>query len=225
MAPSSQTSRNRSLSVAGVRHHRRVELLGARPRLPPLEEARRASAPRATWVSESQDGATGHLGQVDRLPVDRAGRVLHQQPGAPAGQAAGEVGGEGQLGAGVRAGRRRRSGRCDHDVLERRPVVVVEQPEVVEHHEVGRHRHVGGVPRMTSCSAVKKSSRASEPKRGKSSSWVGLLKVVVSRGGRISSQSRVALAPERRAPRVVQRVEGVVAALEPDAEGDGAVSQ
>ncbi len=33
---------------------------------------------------------------------------------------------------------------------------------------------------------------------------------------------RVALAPERRAPGVVERVEGVVAALQPVAEGDGA---
>ena len=78
--------------LAGVRHQRRVELLRARARLAPLEEAERVGAPRDVG-ERVEDGAAGHLGGVDRLPVHGAGRVLHEQPGAPAGQPAGEVAG------------------------------------------------------------------------------------------------------------------------------------
>ncbi len=203
MAPSSQTSRNRSLSspACGTRAEWNFS--------EPERDCRHwkkpmVSAPRATWVSESRMVPTGHLGGVDRLPVHRAGRVLHEQPRAPTGQATGQVAGEGQLGAGVGEG-------VDdvvvgaHDVLERGPVVVVEQPEVVERHEVGRDRQVGGVPpdHLVLGTVELEQGVGAEP------GVVEHVGGVVERRGAPRREDvvvgRVALAPERRSPGVVER--------------------
>ena len=85
----------------GVGHHRRVELLGARPRLPPLEEADGVGAPGHLREGVAQRLA-GRLRRVRRLPVDGRRRVLHEDPRVAAGDAAHEVGAERQLRARVR---------------------------------------------------------------------------------------------------------------------------
>ena len=91
--------------LAGVRHHRRVVLLRAGRGLPPLEEADGVGAVRHVGERVPDQRAVG-LGRVDRAPVDRAGRVLHQEPGPPAGEAAGQVGRERQLVEGAVADQR-----------------------------------------------------------------------------------------------------------------------
>ena len=93
---------------------------------------------------------------------------------------------------------------------------------MAQRHEVGRDRHVGGVPPDDLVLG------AVEVEQG-----VGAEAVVVEHVGGVVERrgaprredvvpGRVALAPEGGAPGVVERVEGGVPALEPAAEGDGA---
>ena len=81
---------------AGVREQRRVELLRARAGLPPLEEQHRVAAARDV-AKLLRRSCPGQLGDVALLPVDGAGRVLHEQPRPAGGEAASEVGTEREL--------------------------------------------------------------------------------------------------------------------------------
>ncbi len=66
-----------------------------------------ASAPWATCTQPVTGEVARPLGHVDRLPVHGAGGVLHEEPRAATGDAADQVGGEGQLVAVLRAGHQR----------------------------------------------------------------------------------------------------------------------
>ena len=158
----------------------------------------------------------GGLGVVAILPVDGAGRVLHQQPRRAPGQAAGEVGAEGELDLrlGLPAGEVVVVG---HDVDLVGPGPVVEVLEV-GHHEVGGHRNVRGhlaqhvalgaeaVEQLVGREAAKVEPVRRVAVAGRPPWWLDLLPVVV------------VLAPERRAPRIVQRVERLVPLLQPAPE-------
>lgn len=205
---------------SGVRHHRRVVLLGAGRRLAPLEEAHRVGA-----VGDVHQRVTGEvarpLGHVDRLPVHGAGGVLHQEPGTATGDAADEVGGEGQLVAVLRAGHHVVVVGDEVDLGG--PVRVVHSLGVAHHHEVGGDRNTGRelaqhVPLRAQMVLQHVGGEALE---------VQLLGGVRVGGGQPRRQDllpvAVALGPERRAPGVVEGVEGGVAGAQPVAEGAGGV--
>ena len=203
--------------AAGVGDQGRVELLGARARLAPLEEADGVRAPGHVRDAVA-DGLAGGLRGVDRLPVDGARGVLHQHPRPAAGEAPGEVATEGQLGPGVLEAVDDVVVGADH-VLLGRPLVVVEVAEVGERHEVRRHRDAGGVlvqDRLLRAVEVEQGVGA-EPR-------VVQLVRRVRKGGRAPRREDllpvgVALAPERGAPGVVEVIQGGVAATQPAAEG------
>jgi len=81
---------------AGVGEQRGVELLRPGARLPPLEEQHRVAAARDVAQAVAPHLA-GQLCDVALLPVDRAGRVLHEPPGATGRKTAREVGTEREL--------------------------------------------------------------------------------------------------------------------------------
>ena len=73
-----------------VRQHRRVELLRAAQRLPPLEVQHRVRA-LGDGLPAPQPHRAGRLGTVAGPPVDRAGRLFQQHPGLPGARRAHQV--------------------------------------------------------------------------------------------------------------------------------------
>ena len=193
-----------------------MELLRARARLAPLEEADGVGPPGDVRQAVP-DRLAAVLGTVDRLPVHGARRVLHEEPGSPPGDAAGEVRAEGQLGAGVLERVHDVVVGAD-DVLVGGPLVVVEVAEVAHRHEVRRHGHPGRqLVEDGLLGAVEVEQRVrSEP---------GVVQLL----GRVGECRRaprrqdllplgVALAPERRPPGLVEGVEVGVACTCPPPE-------
>ncbi len=203
-----------------MRHHRRVVLLGAGGRLTPLEEAHGVGAVRHVQQGVADEFALA-LGQVDGLPVDGAGGVFHEEPRASAGDRAGEVGGEGELVAVLRAG-------VDvvvvgHEVDLACPVGVVHALDAAHHHEV---RGDGYVRCDLAQDVAFRAQMLLQRVRGET------LEVQLLRGVRVGSgqpgwqdlvPAAVALRPERRAPGVVEGVHGGVAGAQPVPEGGGGV--
>ena len=206
---------------AAVRDHRRVELLGAAPGLAPLEEQGALGSAR-----HMGEGVAGHLagglGGVAELPVDARGGVLQQQPGGAARDGPGEVGGHRQIDVGAAAvgdqvvvvgdevdlaapgpvvdgvalAQRRHEVGGDGDARREAVQDVPLHAEVLAHGGVGEPlvvQRLGGVD-----------GRRGEPGR------VDVLEVAV------------ALAPEGRAPGLVDRVDRAVRGGEPAAEVGGA---
>ena len=119
-----------------------VELLGPGPGRPPLEEEDAVGAARDVLHAVAQQLA-GLLRHVAGLPVDRARRLLHQQPRPAAGESTRLVGAVGQLAIALRVG----GGHVvvvGDDVDLGRPAVVVELADVAGDHEVGGDRYAGG---------------------------------------------------------------------------------
>ncbi len=123
---------------AGVGEHGGVELLASLQRGAPLEEAQPVRAAGQVCEGIAQQ-LTGCLGDVAGLPVDGAGGMFHQEPGAVPGEAAGEVRGERDLlyrvGEAVI-----RVVVIGDDVHFRRPLPVVLGADVGGDHEVGGDR-------------------------------------------------------------------------------------
>ena len=193
-----------------------MELLGAGAGLPPLEEGHAVGA-----ASDVTDGVAQHLarrlGRVDGLPVDGARRVLHQQPRPATGAAAGEIGGEREVRPGVGQG-------VDHVVVVGDEVHLASPGEAVDtrvavEDEVRRHRNAGaaGVEHVALGDEVGEQGVGAEAGEVEALGRVGERRAVAGRAD--LRPPAVALAPERRAPRRVQRVDGAVARLEPGAEG------
>ncbi len=205
---------------AGVREHRRVVLLGAAGRLPPLEEADGVGA--MGDVRERVAGqSAGRFGQVDRLPVDGAGGVLHEEPGPAARQVAGEVRRERQLVAGLRAGQQVVVVGDEVDLAG--PVGVVHVPGLAHDHEVGGHRDAGGqLGQQVAFGAQVVLERV-----GGEAPEVELLGRVGEGGGQAGWQDLIPVAvllrPERGRPGPVQLVDGAVTGAQPGAEGRGGV--
>lgn len=205
---------------SGVRHHRRVVLLGAGRRLAPLEEAHRVGA-----MGDVHQRVTGEvarpLGHVDRLPVDGAGGVLHEEPRTSLRDAADEVGGEGQFVAVLRAGHHVVVVGDEVDLGG--PVGVVHSLGVAHHHEVGGDRNIG----RELAQHVPLRAQVVLQHVGGETLEVQLLRGVRVGGGQPGRQDlrpvAVALGPERRAPGVVEGVERRVAGAQPVAEGAGGV--
>ncbi len=150
--------------------HRGVELLLAVLGLTPLEEHHGVGAVRDRLQALDADLAR-RLGHVHVAPAGRTGRGFQQQPRLPALERAHEAVVEGRadmrgrvggLGVGV----------IGHDVFDSGEVPVV---QVAEHaHEVRGHRDVGCDLAQHVDLDLKSSSRASDEKRSKSSSLVGV---------------------------------------------------
>lgn len=199
-------------------------LLGARPRGPPLEEPDAVGAVRHVGEAVG-DGLPGRLRGIDRLPVHRAGRVFPQHPRAAAGDAAGQVPAERQLGQGVgrAAGHRLHQVvvRAD-DVDVRRPAVVVQVPEGAQGHEVRGHGHARGqLAEHGGLGAV----LGEQLVGGEPAVVEHLARVVEGRGPPRREdlvERGVPLTPEGRPPGVVERVHVAVAARQPIPERRGA---
>lgn len=220
-APSSATSRQTRESVAGVRQHRRVELLGAAPGLPPLEEHGALGAARHV-----REGVAGHLARglrrVAGLPVDAGRGVFEQQPGGAARDGAGEVGGHREVDVGAAAVGDQVVVVGDEVDLAA-PGPVVDGVALAEGgHEVRGDRDAGG-------EAVQDVPLGDEVLAhglvGEALVVQGLGRVA-DRGGHARRvdllEVRVALAPEGGAPGFVDRVHGPVRAGQPGAEVGGA---
>ncbi len=204
---------------AGMRDHGRVVLLGAGPGLAPLEEHHRVGAARDVLQRVAQE-LPGQLGAVAGLPVDRRGRVLHQDPGVAARDPAGQVRGEREVDVPLRVGR----GRVvvvGHDVQLRGPGEIVHALGVAGRHQVRGHRHVRrDLPQgVTQVAVVVEQRVRGEPVE------VELLGGVGVRGrderGEDVVERAVTLRPERGAPRLVERVDRGVPLAQPLAEGVG----
>ena len=192
-----------------------MELLGAGARRAPLEEHRAVRAARHVGERVAAHLAR-RLGQVARLPVDRAGRVLEQQPRAAAREPAAEVGGHRQVDVvvGVLGDQVVVVG-DDVDLVGPAPVVDV---RARGGHEVGGHRDVG----RQLAQDVALEPVALEVLGRREAPEVELLGRVdghrrAPRGGDLLPRA-VALAPEGRAPGVVERVDRPVALAQPAAE-------
>ena len=202
---------------AYVRHERAVELLGPSPGRTPLEE-HDGARPACDRLQAPKSHLAGLLEGIARAPVDLRRHLLHQHPRRAVAQRAGEIvlGGRDARRPGIV---RVRVGVERDDVLLRRPGPVVERFE--EAHEVGGHGHLGrdalqdlplhlvqfedGVGREAP--PVELLGRVG--KRRCTARRVDLLPVVV------------ALAPEGRTPRRVERVERAVTPAQPLAERRG----
>ncbi len=206
--------------LTGVRHHRRVVLLGPGGRLAPLEEAHGVGAVRD--VQQRVPGQlAGPLRHVDRLPVDGARGVLHEEPRAPARDAADQVGGEGQL---VPVLRSRQDVVVVGDEVDLAgPVGVVHALGAAHHHEVGGDGHTGG----DLAQQVPLGAQVLLERVGGEPLEVELLRGVGVGRGEAGREDllplRVVLRPERRAPGVVEGVQRGVAGAQPVAEGAGGV--
>src|SRR5699024_2993546 len=200
---------------AGMRDHRRVELLGPLAGGAPLEEHHRiGSAPHV------REGVAGHLagllGDVAVLPVDPRGGVLHEHPRAAAGDRSGEVGVEGQLDEVPLVGRDQVVVVGDHvDLVRPRPQIDV---RAGVRHEVRGHRDVRG----DLVQHVPLRAEAVEDLGGAEAAPVELERGVLHRGGgqrgvdvlRFSED----LPPEGGAPGGVDAVQRPVALERPAAE-------
>ena len=200
--------------LARVGHHRGMELLRACLGLPPLEVAHRVR----THGHMSQRVAhqlAGLLAVVDLTPVDRAGGMLHQEPRILACDAVDQARGEREL---VQVGLARNEVMVvRHEIDLVAPIVVVQHRTGRGHHEVrgqgqirrdlGKRVALGDVERLQRVRAepleVEQLARVHE--------------VAVADEARRHDLTEVvhALCPERRAPRVVHRVDGAVAFLAP----------
>ena len=200
--------------LAGVGHHRGMELLRAGLGLAPLEVAHRVRA-----HGHMRQGVAHQLARllavVDRTPVHRRCGMLHQEPRILARDAVDQARGEREL---VQMGLARNEVmvvRYEIDLTA--PIVVVQYRTRRGHHEVRGQRQVrsdlgervalGDVERLQRVGAealeVKQLARVHE--------------VAVADEARRHDFREVvhALRPERRAPRVVHRVDGAVAFLAP----------
>src|SRR5699024_10997260 len=164
----------------------------------------------------------GALGAVAGLPVHGGGRVLHEDPRVTAGDAAGEVRGEGQLDLTAGVGGDQVVVVGDH-VDVRGPGEVVHPLGRAGEHEVRGRGHVRGdlAQHRTQGAVVGQQLGAGGPGEGGLLGGVGV-------GGRGAGREDllegvVALRPERGAPGVVQRLDAAVAVLEPATEGRGGV--
>ena len=198
-----------------------MELFGSGVAGPPLEEANGVRAAGNMGEAVAQQLAGG-LGVVDWLPVHGAGGVLHEEPGAAAGQSTGQVGAEGELGGGVAEPSVEVVVLADQ-VLLGGPRPVVGLGEVAADHEVRGHRHTGAQP-------VQKVPLGAEVVK----ELVGGETFVVEEVGRVRSRRgqprrkdlvpvSVVLAPERRAPCVVESSHGPVPRTQPATERNGGV--
>ncbi len=160
---------------------------------------------------------TRRLGHVDGLPVDRRRGVLHEQPGAAAGHAAGEIGVEGQADVVARVGRHQVVVHGDDVGVPGEGVPVDLLLEGAE--QVGGDRDAGGglaqqralrpVPgeQGVGGEAAVVEFLAGVAEGGGVAGWVDLLPVAV------------ALPPEVGAPDVVDPVQRRVAVAQPGTEG------
>ena len=192
---------------------RGVELLGTRRRGPPLEEPHGVGAVGDVGQAVAQHLA-GCLRRVHRLPVDRAGRVLHQQPRRAAGQSPGEVAAERQLGLRVGLGGHQVVVGAD-DVLVRGPAGVVQVSKVAQRHEVRGDRHTRGHPlehRALGQELVEQGV-GGEPAVVQQLGGVARGRCLAGRQDVL--EGGVALAPEAGAPRVVHRRDVAVPAPQP----------
>ena len=218
--PSCSTSRHRRVSVPAC---------GTSPEWnfsAPAREARHwknrmPSAPRATCCMLWRSSSPGTLRDVAGLPVDRAGRALHEQPRPPRRDAPDQVAGERELAVGLRV-----VGQLvvvvGDDVELRTPAEVVHVAGVLHHHQVGGDRHPGREPVQD----VALGAVVGEQLVGAEPLEVELLGRVGERGsdprGQDLVEARVALGPERRAPGVVEPLDVGVAVRQPAAERLGA---
>ncbi len=204
---------------AGVGEQRGVELLGAGPAGPPLEEAHRVGSPGDVTEARPQQFA-GLLGDVDRLPVHRARRVLHEEPGAAAGESSHDVSAERQLMGGVLEAMVEVVVLGDQVHLGR-PGPVVHPRRVRHDHEVRRHRDVRGDP----AEDVALGPVVPEELVGAEPGVVELLGRVgdgrPEPGREDLLEGGVVLAPEGRSPGVVEGGHVAVAVVQPAAEGLG----
>ncbi|CAM5263893.1 hypothetical protein SGLAM104S_01222 [Streptomyces glaucescens] len=206
---------------AAVRDHRRVELLGAAPGLPPLEEHGALGA--ACHVGEGVAGhLAGGLGGVAGLPVHARGGVLQEQPGGAARHRAGEVGGHGEVDVGAAAVGDEVVVVGDEVDLAA-PGPVVEGVALAERgHEVGGHRDAGreAVQDVPLRHEVLADGGVGEPL------VVQGLRRIADGGGdarRVDLlQAGVALPPEGGAPGLVDRLDRAVRVRQPAAEVGGA---
>ena len=200
-----------------MRNHRAVELLGARPRLPPLEEHDAVGAARHGLVAP-QPHLSRRFRDVDVAPVDSACRLLHQHPRAPAAQRAHEVARHRRAHAGLGVG-----GVLVHivadDVLALGPLPVVERLE--EAHEVGGDRNV----RRALSQRLTLDVVAGEQLVRREAHEVELLARIRPCRRPPRRQHlipvRVALRPEVGPPRPVQVLDRAVSLLQPLAESVG----
>ncbi|KNC22705.1 hypothetical protein FF38_11589, partial [Lucilia cuprina] len=200
--------------LAGVRHHPRVEALASGARLAPLEEADGIRA-----VPDVGEGVAHQLPRALRrvhlAPVDGAGGVLHEEPGASLGDVAREVGPEGDVVAAQLTRAQVVVVRDEVDVA--RPRRVVDVADVLGDHEVGREGDVGG--ELGQHGGLRPQVVA-HGVRGEALEVEALAGVAV--GGRRARRQdllplRVVLRPEGGAPRLVEGVEGAVPVAQPDA--------
>ena len=103
-APSAADLLVRPRPTAGVGQHRRVELLGPGPGLPPLEELDGVGAARH-GLHAQRGHLAGRLRRVVGSPVHRVGRLLHEDPGPARLERAHQVAGEGGACVRVRVAR------------------------------------------------------------------------------------------------------------------------
>ena len=198
----------------GVRQHPAVELLGPGGSRAPLERQHRVAAARHRLQAERAVLAR-RLGHVDAPPVHRARGLLHQDPGPPAADGAGQVVGHG--GGHVRLG----VGRVGvavhgHHVELGGPPELVHGPE--QPHEVRGDRRARAVRREH----VALGAVAGQQLVGAEPGEVELLRRVAEGGCRAWRldlvPARVVLAPDRAAPCLVQPSDLPVARLEPAPE-------
>src|SRR5207248_9519010 len=200
-----------------MRDHRAVMLLGAGPRLPPLEEHDAVRTPRQRLVAP-QTHRSLVLGDVYVAPVDPVGGLLHENPRPPVTERPHQISRERRAHAGSRiAGIWIRV--VAHDVFARRPLPVIQRLE--EAHEVGGHWNV----RREAGEDLALALKALEQRVGRETHEVELLARIGPGWGPARRQDlvpgRVPLTPEVRSPRFVEPADRSVAFQQPGAKGSG----
>ena len=201
----------------GVGDHAGVEGLGALAGLSPLELQDAVGAVGHAGQGPQEELA-GALGRVAPAPLDGAGRLLHEDPGAPLRQAPHEVTGPGDLVGGGRVGGVG-VGVVGDDVEGLGPAPVVSGREVA--HEVGGHRPRRALPQDTGLGLHEAAQLVvAEAPPVQHLGGVGEGGHGTERGDLL--QARIALGPEVGGPGGVEALDVAVALTQPGPEGLGA---